>query len=247
MPKRSKSVFKENFKLLHDGLSQTSTRVMTFDNDIHGPTCMKVTTCLPPFVLPAYWMQYGLSSVDIDNLATPIPAQYYWLSVLVHGVDIVATCLKPSLATAEEIIFTHRKDAIKLLIEHQDVAFKNKHSTLDMTSSDSMSHVPPLPLQEIDSSTVPAIESLLAPKLRAFQFNQVKGLYHLPSTKQRYLPVRVEGNSFFLQRATPYENYERSQKRQKYGCATIPLLVQTPDKHLFALCEDGLLVSSKTI
>ncbi len=243
MPKQATSVFEQVFTLENDGLSQTSTRHIFFAGDIHGPTKIQVNTHLPPFVLPNYWADYKLSQKDVLVLVDRLPAQLLWLSCLVHGIDVTAACLKPSYARVDEILISYRALAIRTLIARAGCIFRHKMQILDTTSAASLEHVPPLPTQEVHESVIPEITRLLAPRLRAFEVCEVLGLYNLNG--KQYLPVKLEGDAILLQRATRFENFERSQKRQKYGCATIPFLITTPDTQRFALCEDCVLVTSK--
>jgi hypothetical protein len=244
MPKQAHSVFESPVELRYDGLSQTSTRSISYTDDIHGPTKVRVRTHLPPFVLPSYWQEYRLSEKDVYKLADYLPARLLWLSCLVHGSDVQAGCLKPSFARVDEVLISYRLLAIRTLISSLQFSFLSKTPVLDTTSPASLEHIPPLPAQEIDESLISNITKLLHPRLRAFEICKIRGLF--PWQSKLYLPRKLEDDAIYLQRATPFENYERSNKRQKYGCATIPFVVQTPDdSKLYALCEDGLLLSPR--
>src|SRR4029079_8172240 len=120
MPKPCKSTFEQPFTLHHDGLSQTSVRHVVYAGDPHSATKITVTTHLPPFVLPQYWMDYELSEKDVSRLAEFLPAQLLWLSCLVHGVDVTAACLKPSFARVDEVLISYRALAIRTLIAHEN-------------------------------------------------------------------------------------------------------------------------------
>jgi hypothetical protein len=243
MPKQATCEFDQPFTLQNDGLSQTSTRSIFFAGDIHGPTKIHVTTCLPPFVLPSYWADYNLSLKDVHILVDRLPAQLLWLSCLVLGIDVSASCLKPSYARVDEVLISYRALAIRTLIARAGCVFRNKSQVLDTTSAASLEHVPPVPGIEVHESVIPDITRLLPPRLRAFEVCKIAGLYEL--NNKRFLPIKLEGDAIFLQRATPYENYERSQKRRKYGYATIPFVVEDTKGDKFALCEESVLVTVK--
>ncbi len=242
MPKGT-SVFEQPFTLQHDGLTQTSTRTVFHVDDMHGPTKIHVKTHLPPFVLPSYWSDYQLSQKDVEVLVDRLPAQLLWLSCLVHGIDVTAACLKPSYAKADEILISSRALAIRTLISRTGYIFKSKTKVLDTTSAASLEHIPPLPTLEVHESLIPSITKLLCPHLKALEVCKVPGLFEMNNKK--FLPVKLEGEAIYLQRATLYENYKNSKKMQKYGYATVPFVVQTPDGVLYALCEDGVLVTAK--
>jgi len=243
MPKQATSVFEQPFTLQDDGLSQTSTRAIFFAGDIHGPTKIRVNTHLPPFVLPTYWMDYKLSEKDVQTLVDRLPAQLLWLACLVHGIDVTASCLKPSYARIDEILISYRALAIRTLITRTGCIFQNKTHSLDTTSPASLEHVPPLPTHEVHESVIPEITRLLSRRLQAFEIVNITGFFKLNG--KQYLPVKLEGEAILLQRATPLINFERSQKRQKYGHASLPFIVQTPNNEKFALCEDCVLVTSR--
>jgi hypothetical protein len=200
-------------------------------------------TQLPPFVLPSYWNEMGLSEKDVYKLAESLPARLFWISCLVHGEDVQAGCLKPSYAQIAECSISYKTQAIRTLITSQKVKFRTVVPVLDTASQASIDHVPPLPTKEVDASQIAAITRLLQPRLSAFYQNQVRGLYEFQG--HLYLPVKIEGEAIWLQRVTLYENYERASKKQKFGCATLPCIVQTPDKSTYALCEDGVLLSAR--
>lgn len=244
MPKQVESKFLEPFRLLHDGLGQTSTRQVTYANDMHEPTIVKVRTTLPPFVLPEYWSRFQLSQEDVYELAKFIDARVWWLSCLVHGCEVSAACIRPSFARVDEVLVSSRLDAIRILMDmHPKVFQGSKDAVLDTTSAASRNHIPPLPARDIQDSSVSEIKELLHPKLKAFEVGKVKGLYEWNNKK--YLPVQMEGeHNIYLQRATDYENFEHSRKRQKFGCATVPFVVQTPDGKVHALCEEGVLLAA---
>jgi len=243
MPKQVTSVLDQPFTLQHDGLSQTSTRSIFHADDIHGPTKIHVNTHLPPFVLPSYWTDYQLSQKDVDVLVDRLPAQLLWLSCLVHGIDVTAACLKPSYARVDEVLISSRALAIRTLIARTGYVFRTKTRVLDTASAASLEHIPPLPTCEVHESVIPQITRLFSPHLKALEVCKVAGFYEMQNKK--YLPVKLEGDAIYMQRATSYENYERSQKRQKFGYATMPFIVQTPDGTLHALCEDGVLITAK--
>lgn len=244
MPKQIESHLDIPLTLVHDGLAQTSTRTVTYVGDMHGPTRIRVQTTLPPYVLPEYWNRYELPQDDVYKLGNWVDARLWWLSCLVHGFDVPAACIRPSFARADEVLIGSKLDAIRTLMTRYPNMFKTaKKPVLDTTSAESMRHIPPLPSRDVNEGCLPQIRKLLHPRPKAFEIDKVRGLYEWRGKK--YLPVGIEGDNIYLQRATPYENYEKSRKRQKYGCATMPFVVQTPDGTSHALCEEGVLLSGK--
>jgi hypothetical protein len=246
MSKQATSEVIEPYMLSNDGLTQTSVRKIYFAHDMHKPTIVRVRTQLPPFVLPTYWNEYKLSQDDVvnkDKLFKKIPAQLLWLACLVHGIDVSAQCIKPSFAHTDEVLISRGTDALKLLISKTNHRFNNKRNVLDMESTASLEHIPPLPTCEVHESEIPRIANLLTHNLQAFEVCPVDGFYTLHG--KQYLPVKLEGDAIFLQRATRYDNYLQSNKRQRFGYASVPVIAQTPNGELYALCEDGVLVTPK--
>jgi len=244
MPKVSRSTFEQPYEELNDGLTQHSVRLIEYPNDIHSATRMEVTTHLPPFVLTSFWKQMHLSEKDVYKLGEQLPARYYWAAVLVSGTDVSATALKPSYAHVSETTWSLRAEAIRTLIQTHNVKFTTCNSSLDTSSPASMHHVPPLPVHEVDDTDISRITQLLHHKhLMPFQRNKVRGLFDFNGSK--LLPINLEGTSIWMQRAAPYADFQRSQKRQKYGCVSLPFIVSTPDNQIYALVEDGILVSAR--
>lgn len=244
MPKNARCTFEQPYTELNDGLTQKSVRIIEYPNDIHEPTKIAVEMHLPPFVLTSFWQQMNLSEKDVYRMGNFLPdARFYWAAVLVSGQDINATALKPSYSHVSATCWSLRAEAIRTLINTHKVKFRSTVSNLDETSQSSVDHVPPLPSCELDESQIAAITKLLHPDLIPFQTNKIRGLFTYNGA--RWLPIRIERAAIWLQRATLHRDFERSNKRQKFGCVTAPFIVSTPDGEKYALVEDSILVSTR--
>jgi hypothetical protein len=225
----------------YDQLQQTSTRSITFNDDMHGPTIITLTLTLPPFVLPYFWKRYKLSKQDIKRYANYFPAQYYWLTALLFGIDVIASAIKPSFASAQEVSISCKPLALLKILKLCD------HISPRSVLSTQTQHIPPPPFFIVSADTIQYLSSMIYHDLKPFVKNPVSKLFPLHGTL--YLPIHAEQDGILLKRVVKESDFIASGKHTR-GCATLPLWIEVVDAELpknticFAVVEDCILLKA---
>jgi hypothetical protein len=126
----TKSKFVAGPILSHQSLCQSSSRVVHYGDNIHGPTTINVNAKLPPFVLPYYWLLAKLSFVDILKQAEDIPARFFWISALMYGIDIGGSSIRTSLSSYDQNIVAAKPTAIHKILKAQQITLSAENNLL---------------------------------------------------------------------------------------------------------------------
>lgn len=244
MPKSVQSEFVETFQTTHDGLGQSSCRSLTYDDDEHGPTIIRMTTTLPFFLLPSYWQTHHFTEDDVKMITEHIPAQLLWLSCLVHGLDVIPSCLKPSLSKIDEIVISYRTQALRMLMDYKPLTANQESKLLPCIFGRQNTNISWLsyPVFELPVDQMHELIQLLCPKLVPFCVTVVPGFFY--HNNARYAAICLHNGIVVLRRVTEFQNVLACYKQKPYGINTCPLIVQFENDY-FALCEDGIKVRSK--
>lgn len=230
-----KNVFLLVPELRHDGLSQYSVRARSIAGDPSGKSVITASFTLPPQVLPTYWLANELSEKDVLTIGESLPANLFWLTTLFLGIDASASAIKPSYASAEDILISSKAIGLRKLLKNLKFSKTNK---LDTTSLASQGHVPPLPKHIISQEFYNRLREAINPGLRPFIENEVPNVFEWAN--KLWIPLRLEDQAISVQRCVPLETFITSGKYTG-SLATKPFVVRYNDI-LYALIEDTCLL-----
>lgn len=245
----------------HHFLQQISTRILEYIEplqkvpkkykkepnqsitSIHGPTIVTMTTTLPPFVLPYYWKFCHLSFNDLLKQAENLPAKLYWISCLLHGIDVSPLVMKPSSSLCD-VIIPSKKIPIQKIVRSQEMIL----SDIDRCIHHSKHHVPCLPKIIVSREVMSHLSSLIYPNLH---LNENNNDQHVPGiftfNNLLFLPVSFLEDGILLKRVVPFLQYCQSGKLIPDCYASTPLTFTcTINKHdeKFAVTEDAIFFTS---
>lgn len=241
------SKFTQSFEMKHEMMSQSSTRVLTYMNDKHRPTRIRTTTTLPVALLPEYWNLHSLTEEDIRHFTANASAQLLWLSCLVHGLTIKASCLQPSSSRREEIIIADRTFALKTLLEHyKSLPPSQQQSSCNLLSAPPSKHLNltfetcPFPEIQLPENVVCTLIDNLHRDPIPCHVQHVSYIFNYRN--HDFLPIMLHKEYVYLRRITPCRNVVNAGRIRQYGMESVPPMVIF-NKQRYVACEDGLCVS----
>jgi hypothetical protein len=212
-------------------LLQVSKRLISYKDDVHEPTLVDVAFNLPPYVVPSYWNRYHLSAHDIKRQAQYIPAKLYWMSALWQGIDVIASAIKPSFASPQDILVLCKPLAILKIVG-------NPLSTISQLVKHNR-HIPPPPTAVISHEKMQLLSTMIFHELKPFDLNPVCSLFSYLGTN--YVAVNMNDDGILLKRVVPINVFNQSTKA-KNTLATTPILLEVANT-IYAVVEDCVLVN----
>lgn len=126
----------------------------------------EITHRIPSCIHPAYWVRHALSLRDIQTIVSFVPAQYIWLVAYVNQIECPWFALRPTVSSDDYMTVSAKSTAMRLLLMRyhpdQQVCISNK---LNITSPESLSHIPPIPSYILDHSTFSKLRMCISPPL----------------------------------------------------------------------------------
>jgi hypothetical protein len=233
----------------YDSLQQISSRQIQYTNDINGPTKIDVCFTLPPYLLPSYWSKNNLSHSDVKRHAEFFPTRFFWLVALLFGIDVIASAIKPSCASAQDVLICCKPLALQKIIATTHTTFAPNSNIMTQTQTQ---HQPAPPICIVSNETMKYLSSMVYHELKPFEINVVGSLFtfqeeHNDNKKRKrdenqYLAITMERDGILLKRCVKEEDYLLSGK-QKKGYATRPIWIQVQSQ-IYALVEDCIMVKS---
>lgn len=246
MPKCAKSVFCEMYHVCDDGMSQRSVRQLEYQDDPNDNTRITTTTTLPSCLLPEQWAQAKWSDNDVKLALENVSVQTLWLSCLVHGIDVIPSCLKPSTARIDDIGVGYRREAVLALIEikNSHLTRRHQHSSLENHFKKAVDDPRQLettafPMVEVSSTTLHRLLQIVCPSLVAFSINTVTDVFEWQS--QIFLPTLIRTDNIVLRRLVAHTHWLRSNRAERVGICHVPIMVEWKHK-FFIVADDGICV-----
>lgn len=239
MPKSATSCLIEPLSFDDENLTQRSVRSLCFAEDLHEQTKITATTTLPTFMMPSHWARDKLTEQDVQKLLHNVPARLLWLCCLVHGLDVIPSCLKPSQTKMTEILVSYRKQAIDALLAFANLRANTTNNITRDTLQDSNDIFISYPTIAFPQKIVYEILQLIPQTpLKSFCVNSIENTFLWQCNN--FLPVRLEStDTIILRRLVPYEVWKSSHaKTSQFGIATVPIIVQK-ENLFFVVSEEG--------
>ena len=126
-----------------------STKIMVLGS--RGHLCLH--TDLPTCILPAYWIRHHLSRQDIDIITNYIPTKLLWLCALGQGILCPWFMFRTSSSSQTDITMSGKSTAIDLILKHTGYV-PPETNQLDVSSLESLDHIPPIPRISVGLDTI---------------------------------------------------------------------------------------------
>lgn len=192
---------------LDDGLTQSSTTVITYVGDIHGPTTISITAKLPPCLTAAYWDRHKLTVNDIGTLTNSLGSLDVWTACLIEGQDVSSGSVKSSFDKCEGLLVSGKMTALNKLIKLRKKAITHTNDVVDASDT----HQPPLPRHFVGEDELKTISTIIAPKLDCLEPVEVPGVFSFEG--ETWLPTLAEGSAIVLNRLSPIKNFHVDKEK----------------------------------
>ena len=183
-----------------DEMTQKSTNVITYVDDVHSTTKITIISNLPPCLTETYWNRHKLTLNDITNLTNSLGSSLIWIACLIEGQDVSSGSVKSSFDTCEGILISGKTTALKKLIKIR----KKVECSVDVIDPMDI-HQPPVPRHFVGEDELKTISTIIAPKLNFLTPTDIPGIFSFVG--KIWIPTLAEGSAIVLHRLSAVENF----------------------------------------
>ena len=201
-----------------------------------------INVSIPRYCLPEYWEFHKLNYNDILKITDCVPAQYFWICVILMGLKASASAVYPSYSSTCDVIISSKIIAIKKLMKKANTFEK---SYIDSKLSYSHGHFPPIPFHFLPSKQFGTIGKNLVPLLCVLILNEVTYLFKWEN--QLWLPREQNDNCIRCQIVITSEDFSMYHKKrpQSMSYARRPIEISYENTNYVLLPESVLFVIEK--
>ena len=204
-------------------------------------TTLKVS--IPRYCLPEYWEFNKLNYSDILKITDCVPAQYFWICVILIGIKASASAVYPSYSSMCDIIISSKIIAIKKILKKTNILCEKNNVESKLIYSHG--HFPPIPFHFLPSEQFELIEKNLVPMLCVIVVHEVTYLFEWEN--QLWLPREQYDNCIRCQVVITSEEFSMYYKTgpQTMSYAQRPIEILYKNINYVLLSESVLFVREK--
>jgi hypothetical protein len=232
----------------NDDLVQSSQRDVSLINHKNGEksnVCIDINISLPIYLCPKYWKRHGLSSDDLRYIFNKTPAVILWRLVLLLGMDLSSSSVRPSVSKNYDMIVSSKNFAVIKIFERldlEDFFFGVTENVLQLEYQQLQQHVPILPVYQVDVSQYRQITSDPIPTWTCFGINIITNTITVKGIL--WAANRMEELGLCCIRLIDTSDYTKQLFREG-SMLNKPMSVQYNNKSYFTVDEKIIVVCAR--